>query len=154
MNNLTNQFVEQQMQQFAGAMGDAFAEECNQFMINFLDLPKTYVDGDGVEQKTGFNQSYGWAMDRGYMLQTHATMTKSGLVQEMSMYQKKVSKFFSIKSTYSVSTEPCEAPEVKTPVQQTEAVPYSGDVQAPSGDGTPDTMTQSENAVGPTTTSE
>ena len=129
MNNLTNQFVEQQIQQFAGAMGDAFAEECNQFMIAFLDLPKTYVDGDGIEQKTGFNQSYGWAMDRGYMLQTHATMTKSGLVQEMSMYQKKVSKFFSIKSTYNVSTEPCEAPEVKTPVQQSEAVPYSGDAQ-------------------------
>ncbi len=154
MNNLTNQFVEQQIQQFAGAMGDAFAEECNQFMINFLDLPKTYVDGDGIEQKTGFNQSYGWSMDRGYLLQTHATMTKSGLVQEMSMYQKKVSKFFSIKSTYNVSTEPCEAPEIKTPVQQTEAVPYSGDVQAPNG--TPDVgmNAQSENAVGPTTISE
>lgn len=147
MNNLTNQFVEQQMQQFANAMGDSFAEECNQFMIAFLDLPKTYVDGDGVEQKTGFNQSYGWAMDRGYMLQTHATMQKDGLVQEMSMYQKKVSKYFKIKSTYSVNTEPCEAPEIKTPVQQTEAVPYSGDVQSPE-------MAQSENAVGPTTVTE
>lgn len=154
MNNLTNQFVEQQVQQFAGAMGDAFAEECNQFMINFLDLPKTYVDGDWVEQKTGFNQSYDWSMDRGYMLQTRAIMTKSGLVQEMSMYQKKVSKYFSMKSTYNVSTENCEAPEVKVPMQQTEAVPYSGDAQAPGGDGTPNTMTQSENAVGPTTISE
>ena len=131
MNNLTNQFVEQQIQQFAGAMGDAFAEECNQFMINFLNLPKTYVDGDGVDQKTGFNQSYGWAMDRGYMLQTNATITKGGLVQEMSMYQKKASKFFSIKSTYNVSTEPCEAPEVKAPIEQTEAVPYSADAQSP-----------------------
>lgn len=154
MNNLTNQFVEQQMQQFAGAMGDAFAEECNQFMINFLDLPKTYVDWDGIEQKTGFNQSYGWAMDRGYLLQTHATMTKSGLVQEMSMYQKKVSKFFSIKSTYNVSTEPCEAPEVKPPVQQTEAVPYSGDVQSPQVMDGPIMNAQPVNAVGPTTISE
>lgn len=151
MNNLTNQFVEQQIQQFAGAMGDAFAEECNQFMIAFLDLPKTYVDGDGVEQKTGFNQSYGWAMDRGYLLQTHATMQKDGLVQEMSMYQKKVSKFFKIKSTYSVGTEPCEAPEVKQAAPQSEAVPYSSDVQAP--DGTPDVTsnTVGMNAVGPTT---
>ena len=124
MNNLTNQFVEQQAQQFASAMGDAFAEECNQFMIAFLDLPKTYVDGDGIEQKTGFNQSYWWAMDRGYMLMTHATMSKGGLVQEMSMYQKKVSKFFSIKSTYNVSTEPCEAPEVKEAKAQTVAVPF------------------------------
>lgn len=147
MNNLTNQFVEQQMQQFANAMGDAFAEECNQFMIDFLSLPKTYVDGDGVEQKTGFNQSYGWAMDKGYMLQTHATMQKDGLVQEMSMYQKKVSKYFKIKSTYSVGTEPCEAPIVREATPQTEAVPYSGDVRAP--DGTPDVT--SNNAVWTTT---
>ena len=124
MNNLTNQFVEQQMQQFANAMGDAFAEECNQFMIKFLNLPKTYVDGNGVEQKTGFNQSYGWAMDKGYLLQTHATMQKDGLVQEMSMYQKKVSKYFKIKSTYSVGTEPCEAPKVKETKTQTVAVPF------------------------------
>lgn len=66
------------------------------------------------------------------MLQTRAIMTKSGLVQEMSMYQKKTSKYFSMKSTYNVSTENCEAPEVKVPMQQTEAVPYSGDVQAPT----------------------
>ena len=63
-------------------------------------------------------------MDRGYMLMTHATMSKGGLVQEMSMYQKKVSKFFSIKSTYNVSTEPCEAPEVKEAKAQTVAVPF------------------------------
>lgn len=123
MNNLTNQFVESQIGLFGSAMGDAFAEECNQFMINFLCLPKTYVDGEGIEQKTGFNQSYGWAMDRGYMLQTHATMSKAGLVQEMSMYEKKVSKFFTVKSTFNVSTEPCEAPEVRQAVPQTEAVP-------------------------------
>lgn len=105
-------------------MGDAFAEECNQFMINFLNLPKTYVDGDGIEQKTWFTQSYGWAMDKGYLLQTHATMSKGGLIQEMSMYQKKASKFFSIKSTYNVSTEPCEAPKVKEAKAQTVAVPF------------------------------
>ena len=70
-------------------------------------------------------------MARGYLLQTHATMTKGGLVQEMSMYQKKISKFFKIKSTYAVETEPCEAPEVNVPVQQTEAVPYS------TGENTP-----------------
>lgn len=119
MNNLTNQFIEQQMQQFGWAMGDAFLEECNQFMISLLDLPKTYIDGDDVEQKTGFNQSYGWAMDRGYMLQTHAVMTKGGLVQEMSMYQKKVSKYCSIKSTYSVETYPVEAPESQNTAQET-----------------------------------
>lgn len=112
------------MQQFANAMGDAFAEECNQFMINFLNLPKTYVDGDGIEQKTWFTQSYGWAMDKGYLLQTHATMSKGGLIQEMSMYQKKASKFFSIKSTYNVSTEPCEAPKVNEAKAQTVAVPF------------------------------
>jgi len=124
MNNLAQDFILSQGNSFAEAMSDQFLEECNRFMINFLDLPKTYVDGDGVEQRTGFNQSYGWAMDRGYLLQTSATMTKSGLVNEMSMYQKKVSKYFTIKSTYNVSTEPCEAPEVRKAPEQTVAVPY------------------------------
>lgn len=124
MNNLAQDFILSQGNSFAEAMSDQFLEECNQFMINFLDLPKTYVDGNGVEQRTGFNQSYGWAMDREYLLQTSATMTKSGLVNEMSMYQKKVSKYFTIKSTYNVSTEPCEAPEVRKAPEQTVAVPY------------------------------
>lgn len=124
MNNLAQDFILSQGNMFANAMSDQFLEECNQFMINFLNLPKTYVDGDGVEQRTGFNQSYGWAMERGYLLQTSATMTKGGLVNKMSMYQEKVSKYFTIKSTYNVSTEPCEAPEVRKAPEQTVAVPY------------------------------
>lgn len=124
MNNLAQDFILSQGNAFAEAMSDQFLEECNQFMINFLSLPKTYVDGDGVEQKTGFNQSYAWAMEREYLLQTSAKMTKGGLVNEMSMYQKKVSKYFKIKSTYSVNTEPCEAPEVPKAPEQTVAVPY------------------------------
>lgn len=133
MNNLTNDFINHQANQFAGAINDAFLEECNQFMIVFLDLPRTYVDGNDEEQKTGFHQSYAWSLDKGYLLQTHAVMTKEGLVQEMSMYQKKVSKFCKVKSTYNVESEPCEAPDVKEAVQQSEAVPYSGmNVQPPT----------------------
>lgn len=125
MNNLTQQFILEQGNTYAEAINDVFLEQCNQFMIQFLSLPTTYVDGNGDTFPTTFNQSYAWTLDKGYMLQSTSSIDDGRMVHEMSMYKKQVSKFFEIKATYGVKAEWCEAPVKKEQPQNTEAVPFA-----------------------------
>lgn len=147
MNNLTQQFILEQGNTFAEAINDGILEQCNQFMISFLNLPTTYVDGNGDTYPTGFNQSYAWTLDAGYILQTNSSIDNGTIVHEMSIYKKTLSKYFKIKTTYSTNCEPCEAPVVRPQPQNTVAVPLDTPPTSPTesfagGDGTPKTTTE------------
>ena len=132
MNNLTQQFILEQGNTFAEAINDGILEQCNQFMISFLNLPTTYVDGNGDTYPTGFNQSYAWTLDAGYILQTNSSIDNGTIVHEMSIYKKTLSKYFKIKTTYSTNCEPCEAPVVRPQPQNTVAVPLETQIETPS----------------------
>lgn len=121
-NNMTQNFISTQGQRFADAITDGYLAQATEFMITFLDLPRTFKDGENIEYPTGFDQAYNWTQAAGYLFQTRGILDGGTVVHEMSIYKKEVSKYTKIVATFDTRCEECEAPVKRARVEDLEAL--------------------------------